>query len=166
MIVGAVHVHEVLADGTEERERGGRAVDELAVGAGGGEGALEDELRAFAGIDAVFFEQGGEFGADGGEIEHGLDGATVRAAADELAVGAFAEDEVERADDDGFARTGLAADSVVAGLKLQSQVGDKREVFDSQRGEHGERLREAGRCGKVFPEAMKAMNDRVKLQTP
>lgn len=137
VIVRAVHIDEPLADGAEQRECGGRAVDELAVGSGGGEGALEDELRVFAGFDAVLFEQGGEFGADGGKVEHGLDGATIRAAADELAVGAFAEDEVERADDDGFARAGFAGDGVVAGQQLEGQIGDQGEVFDSQRCQHG-----------------------------
>ena len=137
VVVGAVHIDEPLADGAEERKGGGGAVDELAVGSGGGEGAFEDELGVFARFDAVFFEEGGEFGADGGEIEHGLDGATVGTAADELAVGAFAEDEVEGADDDGFARAGFAGDGVVAGRQLEGQVGDQGEVFDSQGGEHG-----------------------------
>ena len=140
VIVRAVHVHEPLADGGEERERGRGAVDELAVGAGGGEGALEDELRALAGFDAVFLEERGECGANGRKIEDGFDGATVRAAADEGAVGAFAEDEIEAADDDGFARAGLAGDGVVTGLKLEREVGDQREVFDSERRQHGRKI--------------------------
>ena len=69
-------------------------------------------------------------------IEHGLDRATFLAAADERAVGAFAEDEVERADDDGLARAGLAGDDVAAGLEFQREVGHEGEVFDAQRRQH------------------------------
>ena len=83
-------------------------------------------------------------------LEHRLNRTTLRAAANERAVRALAEREIERADDDGFARAGLAGDGVVAALKLQRQVGDEREVLNSQRGKHGEVLRGAARLGKVF----------------
>ena len=139
VIVRSVHVHKPLADGGEKGEGGGGAVDELAVGAGGGEVAFEDELGAFAGFDAVVGKEGGEFGPDDREFEDGFDGATVGAAADEGAVGAFAEDEVEGADDDGFAGTSFAGDGVVAGLELERQVGDQGEVFDSERRQHGKK---------------------------
>ena len=45
-------------------------------------------------------------------------------------------DEVERADEDGFARAGFAGDDVVAGLQLQRQVGHQGEVLDAQRRQH------------------------------
>ena len=41
MVVRAVHIHEPFADLLEDCERSGRAVDELAVTARTGEGALE-----------------------------------------------------------------------------------------------------------------------------
>ena len=66
------------------------------------------------------------------DVEHGLDGAALLAAADERAVGAFAQDEVERADDDGFSRAGFAGDGIAAGLEFQREVGDQGEVFDAQ----------------------------------
>ena len=57
MIVRAVHVHQPFADGGETLQRGRRAVDELAVGAGAGERALEDELIFLARFQAVLFQK-------------------------------------------------------------------------------------------------------------
>ena len=166
VLVRPVHVHEPLAERGQRGQSRGRAVDELTVRARRREGALDDELMFFARFQPVLVEESLERRAQLAHVEGGFNRATVRATADERAVGPLAEGEVERADDDGLARAGLAGDGVVAGLEFQRQVGDEREVFDSQRGEHGERLREAGRCGKVFPEAMKRMNDRVTFPTP
>ena len=59
------------------------------------------------------------------------------------AVGAFAKDEVERANDDGFARAGLAGDDIAAGLKFERQVRHEGEVFDAQRRQH--EYRQTGR---------------------
>ena len=57
VIVRAVHVHQPFADGGQRVQRGGRAVDELAVRAAGGERALEDELVVLARFQAVLFEK-------------------------------------------------------------------------------------------------------------
>jgi hypothetical protein len=69
-------------------------------------------------------------------VKHRLDRATFFAAADERAVGAFAEDEVQRADDDGFARAGLAGDDIATRLEFQRQVAYQGKVFDAQRRQH------------------------------
>ena len=118
-------------------QRGRRAVDELAVGPGGGERALEDELVFLARFKAVFLQKVFQRRAEFFHIEHGFDRATFLAAADERAVGAFAEHEVERADDDGLARAGFAGDGIAAGLEFQREVGHEGEVFDAQRRQHG-----------------------------
>ena len=137
VVVRAVHVHEPFADVSERGERGRRTVDKLAVGSGGGERAFKDKLIFLARFEAVFFEKIFQRRAKFFYIEDGLDRAAFLAAADERAVGAFAEDEVERADDDGFARAGFAGDDVAAGLKLQREVAHECEVFDAKRRQHG-----------------------------
>ena len=58
VLVGSVDVNQPLAEGVEGAQGGGGAVDELAIGPGAGEGALEDELVVLAGLEAVFFEKG------------------------------------------------------------------------------------------------------------
>ena len=136
VIVRAVHVHQPLADGGERGEGRGRTIDELAVGARIGECALEDKPMVVAGLQAVFIEKAFQRSAQLLHVEHGLDGATVAAAADEGTIGAFAEDEVERADDDGLARAGFAGNDVEARPELERQVRNEGEVFDAKRRQH------------------------------
>ena len=69
--------------------------------------------------------------------ENRFDGAAISAAADERAIGAFAEDEIERVDDDRFAGAGFAGDGVIAGGEVQGEVRDQSEVLDAERGQHG-----------------------------
>ena len=107
----------------------------MAVGAGGSERALEDELMILAGFEAVFVEEGGK-SREFHSAEDCFDGAALRTAADEGAIGAFAEDEVECADDDRFSRAGFAGDGVVAGGEIQGEVRDQGEILDAERGQH------------------------------
>ena len=74
VIVRAVEVDEEIAEGAEDGEGGGGGVGELAIGAGGGEGALEDEGAVLAGLGAVFLEAG-VHGGGVVELEDGLDRA-------------------------------------------------------------------------------------------
>ena len=137
VIVRPVHVHKPFADRGQRGQRGGRAVDELTVRPSAGEGALEDQLMIVAGLQAVLLQKGSERRAQFFYFEDRLDGTAVASAAEEGAVGAVAEDEVERADDDGFAGTGFAGDDVAARLEFQREVRDQREVFDAERRQHG-----------------------------
>ena len=136
MVVRAVDVHQPLAELAQHTKGGRRAVDELAVGAGGGKGALERELSVLARFEAIFIEEGFQRRAQAGDIEQRLDGAGIAAGADERAVGAFAENEAEGADDDGFAGAGFAGDDIAAGLKFESEIGGQRKVFDADCGQH------------------------------
>lgn len=136
MIVRAVDIHEPFADDREDVERGRRAIDELAVRTVRREGAFEDKLIFFARFKAVLVEEGFQRSTNFCHVEHSLHRATVAAATDRGAVGTFAENEIERADEDGFARSGFAADDVVAGLEFQRQIGHEGKVFDAQRGQH------------------------------
>ena len=138
MIVRAVDVHQPFPDGGERGEGGRRAVDELTVRTRAGEGALEDELVFFARFEAVFIQKSFQRRFQFSHVEQGLDRATVAAAADERAVGTFAQHEVQCADDDGLARASLAGDDVAARLKFQREIGDDGEVFNAQRGQHGQ----------------------------
>jgi hypothetical protein len=100
---------------------------------GAGERAFEDELVFLARFQAVFVQKA-LFQRRAGRretrhVKDGLDGAAFLAAADERAVGAFAEDEVERADDDGLARAGFAGDDIAAGLEFQREVAHQGEGF-------------------------------------
>ncbi len=72
-----MNVHEPFADGRQRVERCGRAVDELAIRAAGGECALEDKLIVFTCLKAVFFEKRSKRRAEFGNIEDGFDRTTI-----------------------------------------------------------------------------------------
>ena len=87
-----MEVHEAVAEQLEHGECGRAAVDELAIRAGGGKDALQNELRVFARLHALFFEPR----VEGRVVLHGedrLDRAALGAGADERLVRAFAEDD-------------------------------------------------------------------------
>src|SRR6185436_7589385 len=98
------------------------AVDELAVGAAGREVALEHELVFYTRLQTVRFQKGPQRRLQTRHVKHGFDGTTVAAAANQRAVGPFSQHEIERADQDGFARAGLTGDDVVTGLEFQHQI--------------------------------------------
>ena len=136
VLVRTVDVHQPLAQGGEDSQRRGGAVDELAVRAAAGEGALQEKLVVGARFEAVFLQERSERRAEPGDVEGGLDGATVAAAANEGAVRPLAQGEVEGANEDGLAGAGLARNDVVAGLQLERQVGHEGEVLDAQGRQH------------------------------
>ena len=87
------------------------------------------------GVEAAVFEDGVDF-ARVAEFEHGLDRAGVLAGADERFVGAFAEHEFERADDDGLAGAGFPGDADQAGAEFPDEFIDEGEIADFEKGEH------------------------------
>ena len=137
MIVRPVHVHEPLTDAGENIQRGRRAVDELTIRPRTRERTLEDELVVITRLKSVLIEKAFERCAELFHVEHRLHRAGITAAADERAIRALTEHEIERADDDGFARARLAGDDVATGLEFQRQVAHEGEVFDAQRRQHG-----------------------------
>lgn len=143
MVVRAVQVHEPVADAFERLECGRGVVDETFAGAVGGELTADDELIGGVVFQAEFIERVAGGGA-GIELEHGLDGAKVGAGAQDGFVSALAEQEVERAGDDGFAGAGFAGDDVEAGPELDEEVVHDGQVANPQGLKHG---REDNRLG-------------------
>ena len=70
------------------------------------------------------------------DVKYGFHRTTLAAAADQSALGAFTDDQIKRADDDGFAGARLAGDGVESRLEFQGQVSDQSQVFDAQDDEH------------------------------
>jgi len=133
VVVGTVKIHQQIAESAEEGERAGGAVDKLPAGAFGWEGAFDQEAAVFAGFGTVFLEQGGEI-FFGGIFKDGLNRAGLGPAADQSLVGAFAEEEGEGAEDDGFSRAGLAGDGGETGAGFPRDVLDESEIANSQGG--------------------------------
>ena len=131
MIMRAVKIDEVVAETLERGEGGGAAVDELPVGPGSGEDALDEKLALLARLDPLRLQLGIQRGGLT-DIEAGLDGATVGSGAEEGLVGAVAEDELEGAHDDRFSGAGLARDGDKAGRNRPGEVFDQCEIPDAK----------------------------------
>lgn len=91
--------------------------------------AANDELGVIARREAAVFKDRVDF-ARITKFENGLDGAMVLARADEGFFRALAEDEFQRADDDGLAGAGLAGDADQSGAKLPCEFVDQGEIAD------------------------------------
>src|SRR5262249_50374566 len=100
MFVRTVNIDEPLADSGEQSEGGWRAVDELAVRAGGGEGAFQHQLVLFARLQTVFFEEGRKRRAKIADVKDRFHRTGVGAAAYESAVGSFTKHESQSANKD------------------------------------------------------------------
>lgn len=135
VVVGAMQIDEEGADAFEEGERGGGVVDEGLGAAGSLDDAPQDQLAVFAGVQACV-GQDGVNGLGVREAENGFDDALGFAGADGGGVGAFAEEQIESADEDGFAGAGFAGDDVESGFEGDGCFFDEREIFDSQQGKH------------------------------
>src|SRR5688572_4884270 len=107
--MGPVQVHQISAQVLEHGGRYGRAVHELLVRAGSDDTA-NDERLAIERIQAGLRENG-IHRLRLLEVKDRLHTAGLRAGADESLVGTLAQNELERAHDDGLAGTGLTRDT-------------------------------------------------------
>ena len=136
MLVRPVEIDEELAEGLQNGERGWRAVDELAVLAGGGDDALDDELIPLAGVQPALRERGIDF-IQLLRLEYGLHGADFLPGADEVAVGPLSEHQFEGSHDDGLPRSRLASDPHQTRPELPREGINQREVLNREGSEHG-----------------------------
>lgn len=135
VLVLSVEVDEEVADLAELGEGEEIAVCQGAAASGGGDFAAQDEFVVRS-VNAGLVEERGEGGV-AGDVEEGLDFGRVAAPAHVVAAGAFAEDELERTDDDGLAGSGLAGQAVESGIEVQGEVVDDGQIADAQAQQHG-----------------------------
>ena len=109
----------------------------LAIGAGKRENALEDKLVFRARFQAVFIQNSFHRARAATHLKNRLDRTTVAISANERVVGAFAQEEVQGADDDGLAGAGFSGDGSVARFQEQSQIGHQGQILNAQRAQHG-----------------------------
>ena len=136
VVVRAVEVDELVAELPHDLERGRRAIGELAVGSGGGEGSFQHQLPAIAGLDPRPGQDGVEAGGIG-QLENRFDRALVGPRAQQGAVGPVAQDQREGPQDDGLAGPGLAGDGDEARAGFPGQAFDEGQVLDAKVRQHG-----------------------------
>ena len=129
----AFDLHQRLADAAEEGDADGLVVDEGAAAAVGAELAAEDDVAVVG--QALLVEQRAH-GMVGGDRELGADAGLPGAGAEQLQVGAAAEGQAERIQEDRFAGARLAGQHGEAGIDLEIQAVDEDDVADRQVQQH------------------------------
>ena len=147
----AEDLDELLAELAQIAGRDRRAVHERARAAFGVDHAADRAVLAVAELAL------GQPGADAGaaaERELGRDLRLVGAAADQRGIGAQADHEAERVDQDRLAGAGLAGQHAEALGPVKAQFVDDREIADVKMSQHSVEVRSCrGRCRACGPSA-------------
>ena len=98
MIMRSMEVNQIVAKFLEIPQRGGRSIDELAIGSGNRKAAFQNQI-GITWFDSRFLETRIPFRKIVA-LKNCLDRAHVRSGPDQKLVGAFAEQQLERADND------------------------------------------------------------------
>jgi hypothetical protein len=140
MIMRPVHIDEFPSQAGQRLQRGRRTIDELAICPRNRENPLQNQLIVRAWLDAVFIEQRLHDLAQRALFKHRFHRAIFAAASDQVPVRALAQNKMERADNDRFARSRFTGDGGVTAVQRQGEIGYQRQIFDPQRAEHGRRI--------------------------
>ena len=132
VVVGAVEINKSDAQLAQQGECAGRPVHKLLSRAFGQHGAFDNQRPVFARLRAAGFENGVNRRSLG-NLEKPFHRAGVGSVANESAVGAFAEQELHRAEDDGFSRSGFACDGDKPAGRFPKEIFHQGEVADAQR---------------------------------
>jgi len=129
----ALDLDQGLADAAQQGDADGLVVDEGAAAAVGAELAAQDDVAVVG--QTLFVEQRahGMIGVNG---ELGADACLLGARAEQLGIGAAAEGEAERIQQDRLAGAGLAGQHGEAGIDLEIQAVDEDDVADRQVQQH------------------------------
>ena len=145
----AVDVEQMLGQLAQLGDGGGAAVDPRAALALGVDDAAQQQrvLGAVGGVEAGFLQPGGE---GGGAVELGRDLGAGGALAHDGGVAARAQGQLQRVDQDGLARAGLAGEGGETGGEVQLQRRDDDEVLEAQAAQH-----------QVFPSFQRSLRRSV-----
>ena len=136
VVVLAVHVDQVLADGAEHGQRDGRAVQRDAAAARGVELAGEQDFAAVGGDVDVGGGGDALLGGLVADFEDAADFAFVGAGSEHLGGAAQAEQHFDGADHQALAGAGRPGETVQARAQLNAGVGDDGQVVDVQFAKH------------------------------
>ena len=139
-----------LAELAQQPGRDRLVVDERAAAAVGLDDAADDQGLAGIEGEAVFIEQGGRR-MIGRDLEGDADRRLPLAGADEAAVGASAEGEAERVEQDRFPGPGLAGQHAEARSEFELERVDQHDVADRETGQHGKKARDIESVFTSFP---------------
>ena len=130
----AVHLDQFLAQALQQADADRLVVDPGAAATVGADGPADHQplLR----VEALLL-QDGERRVVAGQIELRRHGGLVGAVAHQPRIGARAEREAQRVEQNRFARAGLAGQDAEALPEAQGEAFDQDDVPDRQRSQHG-----------------------------
>ncbi len=138
MIVLPVDVDEPRPELAEPPHRDKDAVDEGLARALVGDRALDDELAVLR------LGKPGQIDGQSGDVKDGLDQGLALARPDEIGGALVALNEADGVDDNGLARAGLAGQDGEAGVEVDLEVLDRRQIPDAQELDHVVRTASGG----------------------
>ena len=136
IVMLAVDLDERPADLAQQRDPDRLVVDERLAAAVSPDLPPRDERLARLDLHARVVERTGDHGGQPGELERRGHARALLARAHEAAVGAVAEDEAQRVEQDRLARPGLTRKHAEALREIEIERLDQDDVTDGKPGEH------------------------------
>ena len=133
----AMNLDQQIAQLAQQPDRAGLIVGEGAAAAVRTQLAPQDQGRAVLGRFQALFRQQCESGVVGAQIERGGDGGGGGAFTDGAGIGAPAQSEAQRIQQDRLARSGLARQRGKPVLENEVELVDQNEIANRKRREHG-----------------------------
>ena len=137
IVVLAVDLDRRRADVAEQRRRDRRGADERAAAAVGLERAADQQRLAGIALDPLLGEQA-KRGMIVGEPDFGGDRRHGCARANQAAIGAKAQRQAERVEQDRLARAGLSGEHAEPGLEVELEALDEHDIPDFEVAQHGD----------------------------
>ena len=125
-----MQIHQQIPKLPQQGERARGAVHKLLARAASGYRALDDQRPFLAGLGAAFLEHAMHTRVFG-DLKKSLHRAGISTRADERLLGALAEQQFHRAEDDGFSSTGFAGDCDKARRRLPEEVFHEGKIADA-----------------------------------
>jgi len=137
VVVLAVNLDQVPRQFAQQRGANRLVVDESLGTAVGAQPAPDDQRLAEVVLDPRIVERGANRFGQPVELEGRGDAGLVRTAAHQPGLGAFAQRQPERVEQDRLARPGLAGEHAKPTLEGEVERLDQDDVADGKRGQHG-----------------------------
>ena len=132
----AVHLDQMLREIAEQSGGSGLVVDEAAAAAVRLDDAAHDQRLAGVDVEAVVVQQRGDRAIGVRGVETRGDDGLRRALPHQSAIGAVAQRQAERVEQDRLARPGLAGQHAKAIAEFEFERFDQHDVTNGERGQH------------------------------
>ena len=135
VLVLAVDIHQQFRKPAQKSQRHNHAANTADIALGGGDFALDAQQAALC--DKLLLPEGFSGLGAVGNIDQRLHGRAVAPRANQPAIGAPAQNQIDAVHNDGLAGARFTAKHMHAAVKVDLQVFDQRDIAHGHRHEHG-----------------------------